>query len=227
MQKLIRGRGRRISKAKSGRPQVAAAAWYTAERLEDRILLTTYFVNFTNGPASNTNAHTPPVDVPGYMTDIGQPFGDRTDRGNPGVSYGWVDPITGAPKDDQVNGRNRDVATSPDERYDSFNHMMKPSNTDQSGWAHWEIAIPNGQYQVRIVSGDISNVNSHFILTAEGQVILDGIPTAATALSHFVDQTGIATVADGRLTIGNGTGAENNKIAFIEISDQSSVTTPK
>src|SRR5439155_25414743 len=125
-----RGHNRSSSKSKGRRrDQVAAAARFTTERLEDRLLLTTYFVNFTNGPASNTLPHTPPVDVPGYMTDIGQPFGDRTDRGNPGFSYGWVDPTTGAPKDDQANGRNRDVATSPDERYDSFNHMMKPSNT--------------------------------------------------------------------------------------------------
>ncbi len=41
------------------------------EALEDRRLLTSFFVNFTGQT---------PTDVPGYMMDIGSAYGDRADR---------------------------------------------------------------------------------------------------------------------------------------------------
>src|SRR5438445_8825041 len=123
----------------------AQAAHSAAEALEDRKLLTTYFVNMTGQT---------PDDVPGYMMDVGAAFGDRTDRGNAGVSYGWIDSSTGAPVDNTANGRNRNSATLPptpgtpiNELYDSFNHMQK-----QTPSRSWEIAIPNGTYQVHLAS---------------------------------------------------------------------------
>ena len=185
------------------------------EALEDRRLLTSFFVNFTGQT---------PTDVPGYMMDIGSAYGDRADRGNAGVSYGWVKFTDGTPFNNTANARNRNDAASPDERYDTFNHMMKPSNTDQSQWANWEIAVPNSTYSVRIVSGDIQNTNSKFVINAEGVRVLDAAPGTAAGIARFVDGTGIATVSDGKLTIatpanGTASGADNNKIAFIEITE--------
>jgi hypothetical protein len=188
------------------------------EALEERQLLSSYFVNFTSGPNASASASNPPEDVPGYMTDIGSAYGDRADRGNPGMSYGWIDYTTGAPKNNEVNGRNRNDATSPNELLDSFNHMMKPDDNTPSGWANWEIAIPNGTYAVKLASGDITATNSHFIINVEGVKIEDGIPTGANAASHFVTGSGVVTVTDGKLTVSTAAGASNNKINYIEIN---------
>ena len=56
-----------------------------------------------------------------------------------------------------------------------------------------------------------------FRLNAEGVLALSGTPTSA---QHWVDQTSTVTVADGRLSITNGSGGMNDKIDFIEVTQQ-------
>ena len=73
-----------------------------------------------------------------YLPDGGAVYGDR---GN-GYIYGWN-------ADNSANARDRDAPNSPDQRYDTFTHMQKPSNPNAS----WEIAVPNGTYTVRVVAG--------------------------------------------------------------------------
>ena len=46
---------------------------------------------------------------------------------------------------------------------------------------------------------------------------MNGTPTTA---ARWVDGTGTVQVNDGRLTIGNYAGANNNKICFVEITRQ-------
>lgn len=147
-------------------------------------------VNFQN---SSANLFT------GYLPDSGLIYGNR---GN-GFSYGWD-------VDNTANARQRNSASSFDARYDTFNHMQKPG-----GGITWEIAIPNGTYQVRVVAGDADNFDSSFQLNVEGLALLNSAPASNT---RWVEGIGIVTVNDGRLTVSNGAGAANNKIAFIEIS---------
>ena len=136
----------------------------------------------------------------GYLPDGGLIFGNR---GN-GQTYGWNADNTAQPRD-------RDAANSPDQRYDTLTHFQKPANPD----AVWEIAVPNGTYVVRIVSGDATNFDSVFRTTAEGVLTVTGTPTTGT---RWMEGTATVTVTDGRLTVRSGAGASNNKICFIEIT---------
>lgn len=135
----------------------------------------------------------------GYLADAGHVFGDR---GN-GFSYGWD-------QDNTANSRQRNSANSPDSRYDTFNHLQKPG-----GGILWEMAVPNGPYQVRIVSGDPDFFDGTFRLNVEGALVVNGAPASSTRWVEGIDSV---IVNDGRLTVSNGNGAVNNKICFIEIT---------
>ncbi|MBY0523281.1 MAG: fibronectin type III domain-containing protein [Gemmataceae bacterium] len=145
-------------------------------------------INFTTATGEGVN---------GYLADSGLVFGAR---GN-GLSYGWNADFRGA-------ARDRDAANSIDERYDSLIHMTAAT-------ARWEIAVPNGTYQVRIAAGDPSFINSVYKLNVEGVLAIDGTPTSQR---RWIEGVVTVQVSDGRLTVSNATGAVNNKINFIEVT---------
>jgi glucose/arabinose dehydrogenase len=138
----------------------------------------------------------------GYLADTGLVFANR---GN-GQSYGWSLGNT-------AQTRDRNSATSPDQRYDTLTHLQKPENPD----AIWEIAVPNGTYSVRAVAGDALHFDGVFRLTVEGILTVSGTPTTST---RWIEGTSTVTVSDGRLTIRSGAGSTNNKICFVEIVRQ-------
>ena len=88
--------------------------------------------------------------------------------------------------------------------YDTLTHMQRPANPNAS----WEIAVPNGTYDLRIVSGDASYYDSIYRIAAEGVVVVNGTPTSA---ARWVEGRGTVTVADGRLTLTNASGSSNNR----------------
>jgi glucose/arabinose dehydrogenase len=137
----------------------------------------------------------------GYLKDDGAAYGAR---GN-GYTYGWNALTT--------NTRDRNAANSPDQRYDTLNHMQMSPNPN----AVWEIAVPNGTYLVRIVSGDPIFINSVYRVAAEGVLTVSGTPTTSVP---WIEGIKAVAVMDGRLTITNAAGAQNNKICFIEITRQ-------
>jgi probable HAF family extracellular repeat protein len=152
-------------------------------------------------PVFSATVNFQPAGVPvptGYRADTGAPFGAR----GGGLSYGWN-------IDNSANARDRDAAGSPDQRYDTFSHLQKPG-----GATRWEIAVPNGRYAVHLVAGDPSNIDGTFNLTVEGVAAVSGTPSTA---QHWFEGTVLATVSDGRLTIGNGSGAVNNKLTYVDI----------
>lgn len=136
----------------------------------------------------------------GYLADTGAVFGNR---GN-GYSYGWN-------ANNATTARDRNAANSPDQRYDTLLHLQKPENPN----AVWELAVPNGTYRVRIVAGDPSHTDSVYRTSAEGVLAISGTPTVS---QKWFDNTVTVTVTDGRLTITNASGAQNNKIAFVEVT---------
>ncbi len=137
----------------------------------------------------------------GYINDVGQAFANR---GN-GFRFGWN-------QDNADNARDRDDPRAPDERYDSFIHMQKPSDPDAS----WRIALPNGTYTVHLVSGDITDVfDASFAIDVQGILALRGTPTPA---NKFFEGTVTVAVTDGFLTVGNDPLGMNNKIDFIDIT---------
>ena len=134
----------------------------------------------------------------GYVSDYGYVYGDR---GN-GYTYGWnVDATRGV--------RDRNHSNSPDQRYDTLNHMQS------FGDVLWEIAVPTGTYSVRIVAGDPAYYDSVYKINVEGVLAIDGTPSSS---APWLEGMGTVAVNDGRLTVSNATGAINNKIAFIEIT---------
>ncbi len=136
----------------------------------------------------------------GYLVDSGLVYAAR---GN-GRTYGWR-------ANNTAQTRDRNAANSPDQRYDTLTHLQKPAVPD----AVWEIAVPNGTYVVRVVSGDASYFDSVFRIMVEGVLTVSGTPTTTT---RWIGGTKTVTVTDGRLTIRSGAGARNNKICFVEIT---------
>jgi len=137
----------------------------------------------------------------GYLADAGAPYGDR---GN-GVLYGWN-------MDTAVNTRDRNNPVSPDQRYDTLNYA-------RTGTERWELEVPNGVYQVRVVAGDpsyygqVSPRRYHYLV--EGVTVMDSVPSEQ---QRFADVTVPITVTDGRLTLGNGANAQANCLLFIEVT---------
>jgi hypothetical protein len=56
--------------------------------------------------------------------------------------------------------------------------------------------------------------DSRFRVTVEGVLAVSGTPSSSR---HWIEGTVQVTVNDGRLTIGNGTGASNNKLNYVDI----------
>lgn len=133
----------------------------------------------------------------GYVADSGAVYGNR---GN-GHTYGWD--ASGA------QTRDRDSANSLDQRYDTLLMMH------DGGPFAWELAVPNGSYTVHVVMGDADYNNSVYKLNVEGVLTVDGTPTGS---NRWIEGTQTVTVSDGKLTVSNATGSSNNKICFIEVT---------
>jgi hypothetical protein len=136
----------------------------------------------------------------GYLADEGAVYGDR---GN-GFSYGWN-------LNNSATARDRNSSASPDQRYDTLQHLQKPENPN----GVWEIGLVNGSYTVRVVSGDPSHIDSVFRMNVEGQLAVNATPTTT---QRWAEGTVTVNITDGRLTITNASGAANNKICFVDIT---------
>jgi len=153
-------------------------------------------------PAFAAKVNFQPASAPvpsGYLVDGGAAYGNR---GN-GHTYGWS-------RDMSSTARDRNAANSPDQRYDTLVQMQKSNRN-----ASWEIAVPNGSYQVRVVAGDPSRIDAVYKLNVETVPAINGTPTSAT---RWFDNSVTVTVGDGRLSVTNAAGSSNNKICFIEIA---------
>jgi hypothetical protein len=157
-------------------------------RISDNDFLTDFRVNF------QTAGVAPP---PGYAPDTGAVFGER----GPGYTFGWS-------SDNTANARVRNNPQSPDARYDSFNVLPFGLNRK------WEIAVPNGTYQVRVVTGDPDSTDGNYGVWIEDQLGAGGRPNGVV---RFFRTTGVVSVADGRLTLLGALGSSNNKLDFIDI----------
>ncbi|MCD6392500.1 MAG: LamG domain-containing protein [Planctomycetes bacterium] len=134
-----------------------------------------------------------------YEKDFGDAYGDR---GN-GFFYGSSQNLTGST-------RNRNNASSPDERYDSLIHLQQ-NNTPKT----WEIAVPDNIYNIWIVCGDPDHTDQVNVLDVEGHVVLD--PDGGDNWDEYTLAN--VEVTDGRLTIVPlaTDGGTNAKVCFIEI----------
>jgi hypothetical protein len=157
----------------------------------------------------------------GYLRDFGEAYGTRT--GNyqgSGMTYGWVKPNTTTPVSLVGWGRNRTGATQTDVRLLSLIHMQK------SPGGSWEIALPNGSYNVTVTVGDAGYIDSTHVVYIEGQLAINRFIPKST--DKFLAATKVVNVADGRLTVsasGAVTGT-NTKLTHIVIRNTSSTSQP-
>jgi len=144
-----------------------------------------------------------------YLTDGGQAFGDR---GN-GMTYGWIDPDTGAPLSNTHNARNRNSGNSPEERYDTLNHLWNGGSQHYG----WEIELKDGLYSVLAVFGEPANppTNSTNHIWFENTLFHDPDPYSGNDWDLFM---GTLEVTDGRLTITDTGISSGAKICFLEIT---------
>lgn len=154
--------------------------------------------------SANINFQTPTSPTPaGYVADIGKAY-----RAQNGLTYGWA-------RDNTANTRDRDSANSPDQRYDT--HTKFP------GSQTWELAVSNGLYSVRLVAGDPTYTDSYFRFNVEGVRAMDARPAAK---NYWIERSVSVNVTDGRLTITPAAGAQNDKIAFIHVTQVTSALKP-
>jgi len=146
-----------------------------------------------DGKEININFQRDDAPIPaGYLPDTGLTFTDQN-----GESYGWQDDNTG-------NTRYYSWYTD-DDRLASFTHL-------QRGGGKWEIALPNGIYQVSGVSGDPQYSNQVNNLLIEGIRIEDTVNG-----NNFDPFTVVVNITDGRLTVENAPDGNNVKLSYLDI----------
>ena len=160
------------------------------------------------------NSFTPPSN---YIADIGLAYGARSN----GLEYGWIDPATRLPADNtaQARGADRGVTeTSSDENklLRSLNMLNRINNNVPRDW---EIALPNGTYQVELAAGDPDYLDSRHTIRAEGVIVIDDfVPTSG---EYYRTGVALVEVLDGKLTIDDvGAPANGNtKILYLNIAE--------
>ncbi|MBE9585861.1 Ig-like domain-containing protein [Mucilaginibacter sp. JRF] len=164
---------------------------------------------------------TPPLD---YMIDYGQAYGERIGRQQQsGFTYGWRKKSDGTPLSLVGNGR---VRTLPEDillatvMHMQANHITS-SFTGVKTEGYWEMAVPNGNYNVTVSVGDGSvgaAVEKHTINIEGINAINSFIPQGkAGDNGRFSTRTINVNVADERLTI-DATGGTNTKITYASIA---------
>jgi len=140
-----------------------------------------------------------------YLQDDGSAYGDR---GN-GHTYGWFNGA-GDP-DPQSQNRNRNNASSPDERYDTLNHMRKGDEN------FWQIEIPNGEYSVHFVAGDPNHTDQENDIEFIGgsmTVLVDD----EGAGNNFDEFDFNITVDEGYLRLVPVAAANNQKVSHMTLT---------
>jgi hypothetical protein len=159
-------------------------------------------VDFTNSSGSLQS---------GYLADTGQAYGVQGANG----IYGWVNSSTQAATANSAGAYNRTTpTTAPFDQIDARTGIMLPTNRN------WEIALPNGIYDVHVVAADSTNPAMVNNLTLEGFQLHDiDYSTDFTLKDNGFDEYyARVTVADGRLTLAAGPGSVSPRLAYIDIN---------
>jgi len=142
-------------------------------------------------------------DVSGFASDTGEVYGAR---GN-GYAYGWSVSHTN-------RGFYREFIAGYGWAFPFWSRIdMLP------GRAVWEIAVPNGSYEVQVMAGGCNNGGVTQRVSLEGVLALEGTPIDGCGGygEEVVHSTSLVTVSDGRLTLGNGNGALGNRIVSVSV----------
>ena len=187
------------------------------------------------GPVSlqvNFQSDSAPVPA-GYLRDFGEAYGPKNaaNQGPGGLTYGWVTPGTTNALSLVGNGRDRNRA-GIDQRFDTLVHAQGADVPGFSGVATrgaWELAVPNGTYDVTVAVGDQPSngvYDSVHQAVVEGTVAIDHFQS--TKPQEYKQAQVTVTVTDGRLTI-DPTGGTNTKFDFVLVATHAAAppdTTP-
>ena len=165
------------------------------EQLENRQLMAGYAANFNFQPGG-------PATPAGYTPDFGRSFGWQF-----GKQSGW---------NANNSGQVVETRTGADNLHDTYAKIGAAG-----GASRWEVAVPNGTYNVKIVAGDANAYNARYAFKVEGNTVLDKTPTSG---NRWVEGSASVVVKDGRLTLEGASSAYNNKINSISIQQTSTST---
>ncbi|MEM0992633.1 MAG: Ig-like domain-containing protein, partial [Bacteroidota bacterium] len=148
----------------------------------------------------------------GWLQDYGLAYGNQA-----GVTYGWLASDGTTPLDLSNNGRNRPPSPDEDTVLESFMHMQYQGNPNGGSTAvgTWGIALPNGDYRVKVTVGDAQFADSEHSLNAKG-INLIYFEQSISDWNDGIEK--IITVSDGQLLIDANMG-QNTKISSITITD--------
>ena len=157
----------------------------------------------------NTNS----VPPEGFLADQGEVFGPRTN----GLTYGWSADNRNYMRDrrDWKNSKLK----SPGRAHDFLAYL---DHEKMSAPVSWELALPHGEFRVRLVAGDLQRYDSIYAFKAENTVVVDGVPDTN---KRWLEGAAVVAVQDGRLTVANAPGASNNKLCFIEVTEVETLLT--
>lgn len=144
----------------------------------------------------------------GYAADTGHAFNG---------TYGWVDSSTFATASNTAGTYNRtSPTTAPFNQIDARTGIMLPTNRV------WQYVLPNGTYDVHIVSADSTNPNAVNNLSINGSLLhdLDSNDFGDNGFDEFYTTV---NVTNGFLRLSAGAGSFNPELAYIDIN---SVTPP-
>ncbi len=152
---------------------------------------------------------------PGYLADNGNPFGLREG----GLSYGWNQDMTKHTRD-RISTNNtaaqRKLASqrkAPSRLHETFTFV---DHKDIKTKAVWEIDVPNGRFNVRVIAGDLLAKDSVYAISVEDKKIFDVIPEDT---HRWADAAITVEVTDGRLSVTDHPNGSQNKICAIEITE--------
>jgi glucose/arabinose dehydrogenase len=129
----------------------------------------------------------------GYVADTGLTFAARN-----GLSFGWNVSHADVTRDRDINAN---------QLLDTLCHF-------HAGGV-WELALPNGTYNVLASIGDAANASTH-TLSVEGVTYWNA---RALSANQFLSNTSTVAVTDGRLSLSQGSAGEKaTRINYVEIS---------
>ena len=138
----------------------------------------------------SVNFQPPTASVPvGYRADTGLVF-DAV-RG-----YGWDAPLVSRDRNSQVP-----------QALDTFVFSLLART--------WELALPNGKYEVLVSVGDACCSQGPQRVIVEGATAINGKVTAA---GEFVEKSAVVQVSDGRLTVQIGGAGGNTMLNQIVVA---------
>ena len=166
-------------------------------------------------PYARVNFQSESAAVPtGYDRDFGEAFTTDT-------NYGWIDQNDTNPLSLVGNGVLRTGLF--DQRLDTY-MAMQYSGIPAGGVStpgRWEIALPNGTYNVTASVGDASRTDSVDQLSANGMVLVNqfhptGTQKFATGTAQITVTNGTGSDPDGTIIL-DAAGGTNTKIDYVNI----------